>query len=222
MNTAMRIDPLINTPGIERATAYSSSKGRRVPSNLAIINRFLEGGFPQGSVVEWGQKTGQGARRILSTFVAHTTTHQSWCLWVSGHKGMSLYPPSLQAAGIDLDYLRICYSRQPFTDIHPVLLDGFFKFIIFDGVKISNEQFGQLHRLARQHQSVIITLQEHLISDRQNNVWARIRLNSWQESINDRYGLNVIRGLSPRHLTVTQEAIDQSGFINKDLNLNST
>ena len=57
-------------------------------------------------------------------------------------------------------------------------------------------------RTARENNQAILLLRDFFLGSRRGNVWAKLRINSWQNLEDGQFHLKVVRGLSPRELSV--------------------
>jgi hypothetical protein len=191
---------------ISRASQFQTHANKLLSSNIEELNLFLEGGLQAGCVSEWGMPYGQGGRSIASAFVAGATTQAApdWCLWISCKPNLMLYPPAWKACGVDLKFLRVAYSSHPIEDLRSVFLEKFFPLIVIDSPRgMDHDSMAFLARQARLHNQMIFILRDHFLSSKRGNVWAKYRFNCWQESPNARHCIQVIRGYSPRQISLT-------------------
>jgi hypothetical protein len=126
-------------------------------------------------------------------------------LWAYSRPQLDVYPPAWQARGVDLSRLRFACAASPVADLKPVLLSPFFRIVIFDAPqRFSAEDCAFIARTARANDQIVVVVRDAFLGPRQGNVWARLRLNSWYDAPSRQYRLSVVRGLSPRQLTLTE------------------
>lgn len=201
-----------NTPISQSNTNWHSSvvsacQLSRVDTPLCsthkILNSFFDGGLPLGSVCEWGSPWGSGGRELALTFLkSKLASDNYWSLWVQAQEGSQFYAPALQSRGVDLDYLRLAYTKTPIKDLKAVFTDSFFKFVILDSCVLSKDDCAFLKRQAKALNQTILLIRPYFLSERNGNVWAKIRLNCWQNMFDSKYYLKVVKGLSPRSLSI--------------------
>ena len=190
------------------APQLNTCNQRRLISGIADLDQILDGGLPYGSLIEWGLPYGQGGREILCRFLASATSNplSLWCLWIVAKQDLTLYPPAWAARGVQLDKLRITRSEKPLETLRPVFSSPVFNIIVIDSPsQLSNEDCAFLQRQARQKQQIIMILRNRSLAPQRGNVWAKLRINAWQERTQDRYCIQVIRGLSPRQISLKME-----------------
>jgi hypothetical protein len=64
-------------------------------------------------------------------------------------------------------------------------------------------------RRARVNGQVILLLRDFFLSPTRGNVWTKLRLNCWLDHSADQYQLQVIRGLSPRQLSLNADVLNE-------------
>lgn len=193
------------TLSIEPARALACpNTALRLASPLPLLNQCLAGGLPYGSLSEWGLPLGMRGREVILAFLATATSTPSsvWVLWAHARSSIQVYPPAWQARGVDLRKMRFVKSKRLMHDLKPLFMDPFFKVIILDAPgRLIDEDYGFLARQARRHKKIIMVLHDHFLSTRKGNVWAKLRVNAWQDFSSRKMCLRVMRGLSPRQLS---------------------
>jgi len=199
---------LRQTLNLRKTAAYSDSQANkeRLCSGVEELDLQLRGGLPYGSVTEWGCPLGKGGRRWVLKFLKNAQEQKSqWILWVSPKKevdpkkpflrnlhrsnlcsvttsNLSIFPPAWHAQGIDLKRIRFAHSNAVMRDFRSVWSDDFFKVIVLDRpVGLRKEDFAALHQSARRSNTLIIILRDHYLSNRYGNVWAKTRLQIYQD-----------------------------------------
>lgn len=211
----------LSSMGIQRA---SSQKEKNViSSGISALDDFLEGGLPVGCVSEWGMPLGRGGRDVLLNWLNfhHTNTGEGprgseapaktpWCLWVYSKAHLAVNPPAWSSRGVVLPRIRFSCSSRPLTDLKPVFLDSFFRLVILDSPSsFTEEDCAFMARRARINGQAILLLRDFFLSPKRGNVWAKMRLNCWHDHSSDAYHLKVIRGSSPREVTVPASLVQQ-------------
>jgi RecA/RadA recombinase len=197
----------------------SSTQVERLCSGVGELDQQLRGGLPYGGVVEWGCPLGKGGRKWVLRFLKNAQQQKKqWVLWVtpkedinpkkpslvSLHKSnlcsvstskLRVYPPAWQAQGIDLKRIRFAESNAAMRDFRPVWNDDFFQIIVLDRpVGLRKEDFAALHQSARRNKSIIFVLRDHYLSNRYGNVWAKTRLQVYEDGLAQTAKAHVLRG----------------------------
>ena len=202
---AKNTDRCLEKDGVFRASSFKSLSSR-LPSDHPSLDALLEGGLRFGELSEWGMPFGCGGRQVILAYLAQATQSAQWSLWVSGKDQVEVYPPAWSAQGVSLKWTRFAYSKNPVQDLRPLFLDPFFRVIVLDAPsKFSGEDCAFLAQQARKYGQAVILLRDYFLSEKYGNIWARLRLNCWQEVTEKRFHLQVVRGLSPRRLSFSME-----------------
>ncbi|NRA66240.1 MAG: hypothetical protein HRU19_17265 [Pseudobacteriovorax sp.] len=181
-----------------------SSQSQPLMSSHPRLNEFFEGGLPWGHVCEWGSPWGSGGRELALSFLSSIGQSQPyWSLWIQSHSDVAFYPPAWQARGVDLDHLRFAETQEPLKDVKSVFLEPFFKVIVLDSAKLSRDDCAFLKRQAHKHKQAIILIKPYFLSPKQGNIWAKTRLNCWQDHVHQQFHLQVVKGLSPRKIAIS-------------------
>jgi hypothetical protein len=107
--------------------------------------------------------------------------------------------------------VRFTYSDTPVRDLRPLFLDSFFRVIVLDVPRsVSMDDCAFLAQRARANKQAVIIVRDYFLSEKRGNVWAQLRLNCWQDEAGDRYHVRVIRGLSPRQLSLAADLLSHS------------
>lgn len=191
-------------------TASTNLKEVKLCSGIKHLDEFLHGGLPFSSLIEWGIPFGNGARRLMVSFLAKATTgrwvdeeseeQKLWCLWISARPQLHLYPPAWKAAGIDLRHFRYVHSAAPVRDLKSLFIDNFFRVVVIDNpTELSTGDCCFLAHQARKNHQLIVILRDHLLSPFvtrgvHSNVWTRLRLNTWRHPSSGAFELECIRG----------------------------
>jgi hypothetical protein len=174
-----------------------------VPFSEGRLQTFFEGGLREGQLSEWGLRPGSGGREVLVDLLAAATQTQKWSLWVRPKSGVAVYPPAWNARGVKLDRMRFAYTDQPIADLKPLFMDSFFKLIIIDEPKnLSDEECSFLARRAQEQKQIICIIRPYFLCQKRGNVWAKLRVNMWRTGIAEQLCLQVIKGLSPRQMSL--------------------
>ena len=194
---------------------------QKLASGLLDIDYFIDGGLAFNQLTEWGIPWGSGGRSLILFFLAEATKRGYYSLWVYDRKDLLVYPPSWQAIGVDLKYLRVAVTSQvektknAFTktkkrgiytkaieDLKPALMSPFFKVIIIDS-HIAPQDYAFLAQRARLQKQLIFVLRKHHLSSRMGNVWAKCRFNSFRDPLSGRCYLRALKGYSQRQMSYT-------------------
>jgi hypothetical protein len=201
--------------------ASGSAVNRRLGSGIGRLDDFLEGGLPLGSVSEWGAPLGHGGRDSLLAWLARATQGQAvelgngpaWVLWAHARRNLVVYPPAWMARGVRLERMRFACTPAPLADLRPVFLEPFFRLLILDAPRqFSEEDCAFVARQARAQGQTVVVVRDTLLGSHQGNVWARLRLNAWYDDETRQHRLQVVRGLSPRQLALTEDEIGVHRF----------
>jgi hypothetical protein len=180
-------------------------------SRVNALDQFLDGGLRCGELSEWGVPLGRGGRDVILRYLAQrrSNTPSFWSLWICGSTQVKIYPPAWLARGVDLGKIRFTYSSHPVRDLKPVFLDPFFRVIVIDSPRsLSLEDCAFLAQRARRHRQAILLLRDYFLSPKRGNVWAKLRINCWQDERDERIRLRVVRGLSPRELALDRGTLE--------------
>jgi hypothetical protein len=197
----------------------SSLQVERLYSGVGELDRQLQGGLPYGSIVEWGCPLGKGGRNWVLRFLKNAQIQNNqWVLWVSpkddanpkkpslrslhqsnlckaSTNNLSIYPPAWHAQGVDLKRIRFAKSNAVMRDFRPVWSDDFFQVIVLDRpIGLRKEDFAALHQSARRNKSLIFVLRDYYLSNRYGNVWAKTRLQIYQDHLRQTAKAHFIRG----------------------------
>lgn len=194
--------------------ASESCPQERLGSGHQALDDFFSGGLPWGAVTEWGVPLGRGGRRLVAAFVASATkvktaSEPSLVLWVYATKSaLSVYPPAFLASGIDLSWIRFVATAWPLRELKPVFLDPLFKVIVLDSPeRLTGDDLAFVAHQARANTQAVLVLRNYLLSPKSGNVWARVRLNAWQEAKRPgEFVVKAVRGLSSPELRFKYEA----------------
>lgn len=187
--------------GPARAQQGSRVK-ERLPCGIERLDEFFEGGLPLGAMTEWGAPFGRGGRELLLHWLAHATRSE-WVLWVHARAYLAVYPPAWLARGVPLERIRFAVTADPLEDLRPVFLEPFFRVVVLDAPPLfTKDDCAFVARRARAQGQAVIVVRDDFLDPRRGNVWARLRANCWYEPASRQYRLRVIRGLSPRQLSL--------------------
>lgn len=190
---------------ISAETMADGAEHLRLCSGIRLLDDFFAGGLPLGTMIEWGAPFGQGGREILVRYLA-SVSKEHWVLWVHARACLTVYPPAWMARGLALEKIRFAVTAQPLEDLRAVFLERFFRVIILDAPPIfSKDDCAFVARRARVQQQLVILVRDHLLNASRGNVWARLRVNCRYEPAPQQYRLRVLRGLSPRQLSLREE-----------------
>ena len=173
----------------------------RISSGIPQLDQALGGGFPLGSLCEWGMPPGKQARSLLVKLLAH---HKPMCLWVySDQEDCRIYPPAWVARGVDLGQTYFVKSDAPLQQLRPVFLEPLFSVIVIDSFCChSKDELAFLARQARALSAVIFLIRPYLLSHAKGNPFAKWRLNSWLNHHSNSFQIHLLRGHRPKSLSL--------------------
>lgn len=179
----------------------------RLTTGIKSLDALTGGGFPLGSLTEWGMPLGHGGLELLVRLVARYTQGENpqWGLVTQGAGGLLVMASAWKARGVNLNRLRLTVSDHPVRDLKPVLIQPFFKFIVLYSPKLSPEDCAFLARSARQHKRLIWVVRDHWLTPERGNVWARMRLNVGRTQDNE-LNVELVRGSAPRAAHIALDA----------------
>lgn len=188
---------------------------RRLVAGVAVLDQFLEGGLPFGSLSEFGMPLGKEGRLLLLKYLVTATRgidmNPLWTLWVSSFSEYQVFPPAWFAKGVDPNRIVFAESEAPVRDLKRAILNPFFKLIVFDSPRtFSKDDCHFLDQQARRNDRVAIVLRNYFLSNQRGNIWARLRLNCWKRHASNQFVIRVIRGLSRRELLLDEELLEWS------------
>lgn len=185
----------------------------RLTTGIESLDALTGGGFPLGSLTEWGMPLGHGGLELLVRLVARYTqgADPQWGLVSQGAGGLLVMASAWQARGVNLDRLRLTVSDHPVRDLKPILIQPFFKLIVlYSPPKLSAEDCAFLARSARTHKRLIWVVRDRWLTPERGNVWARLRLNVGRDSsgndTNHSIKAELVRGSAPRAAHITLDA----------------
>ena len=180
----------------------------KLSSGIKYLDSFLDGGLPLGAITEWGVPLGRGGRAVVMNFLSTLLSREldekpRWGLWAYSRPQLMVYPPAWAAHGIELSRVRFAFSENPITDLKPVFLDPWFRIIVLDAPRsLSIDDCAFLSRVARDNNQSIVILRDFFLGSRRGNVFAKLRVNCWQNHSTKKFHLKVVRGLSPRQIAL--------------------
>lgn len=220
---------LIQLSSIGVRPASLKQREIKLPCNINLLDTYFDGGLPMGGLVEWGAPLGRCGRDVALAWLAGAAqsggsrfrsgyTHTplstetgeapNWMLWVYGKPELTIYPPAWQARGVPLERMRFASSQKPLEDLRPVFLEPLFKIIVLDTPKsFTDDDCAFVARQARQNNQLVIVIRDFFLGVRSSNVWSKIRLNCWFDSVEQQYNLRVVRGLPPRHIVFSEQEL---------------
>jgi hypothetical protein len=182
--------------------ASAQEKRERLPSGVAALDHYLEGGIPSGSICEWGLPMGKSGREIILRWLIQLSQNGSMCLWVSSKEDLLIYPPAWSARGVLLKNIRFADTQWPVRQLKPAFMESVFKLIVLDSPgHFTEDDCAFVAHQARANGYTILVLRDWLLGQRKGNVWARLRLNCWREG--DHIRIETIKGLSARGCLLT-------------------
>lgn len=191
-----------NLPLLTGTEAAASRLGRSLSTGVRLLDQALShspeggrGGLPLGTLSEWGLPLGQLGREVIVSILSQATAAGFWCLWVSERTSLIPFPPAWKARGLNLERLCWVNSERPVAELRPLLLNPFFRVIVFDAPRhLTLGDAAFLASQTRRHNRVTLVLRDRLLRADAGTVWARLRLNIWQDDGSGLYVASVIRG----------------------------
>ncbi len=176
------------------------------------IDEFLEGGLPFNGVTEFGMPLGKEGRILLLKFLVNATqgilTKPIWTLWVSSHNDFTVFPPAWFAKGVSPSRIVFTQSEAPAQDLKRAIINPLFKLIVLDSPqRFSKDDCFFVNTQARFNQQLIILLRNFFLTNKQGNVWAKLRFNCWKQQGRGRFVLKTVRGLPRRQISVHEERL---------------
>lgn len=178
----------------------SAAPPRRLRSCIEEVDTFLDGGLPFNGVTEFGMPLGKEGRLLLLRFLVNATRGLDmdpiWTLWVSSHSDFRIFPPAWFARGVAPSRIVFTQSQSPAHDLKRAIINPFFKLIVLDSPRhFSRDDCFFINTQARHNQQLILLLRNFFLSNKQGNVWAKLRFNCWKQQNSGRFILRTIRGL---------------------------
>lgn len=189
----------------EAASAYASQ--RKLASGVPEIDAFLAGGLPVGKVTEFGMPLGREGRTVLLQFLIRATRGAGspplWCLWVSSHQNLEVYPPAWYARGVAPGRIVFADSQAPTKDLKRAIVSPFFGLIVLDAPKeFAKNDCLFVNVQARRNRQAILLVRDFFLSNSKGNVWSALRINCSKRHARNQFVLRAIRGLSDRELCI--------------------
>ncbi len=188
-NSTLVASPLEN---VMRGCQLSPGIVSTLASGVTSLDALLKGGLRYGEVTEWGIPWGRGGRALLVRFLAALPPDQ-WGLWVHSRPDVMVNPPAFAAYGVSLERVRFCQTSQPLTDLKAIFMQDFFRLIVLDlQTPLSSDECAFLSQRAKANRQIIILVRHFFLASERGNVWAKRRVNCWQD---EKSGLIVTRGI---------------------------
>jgi hypothetical protein len=135
-------------------------------------------------------------------------TKPIWTLWVSSHDDFTVFPPAWFAKGVSPSRIVFTHSEAPAQDLKRAIINPLFKLIVLDSPRrFSKDDCFFVNTQARFNQQVIVLLRNFFLSNKQGNVWAKLRLNCWKQQSSGRFILKTVRGLPQRQISINEESL---------------
>ncbi len=187
-------------------------QARKLISGVETVDDFLDGGIPFGSVAEFGMPLGREGRFLILKFLVNATrglrTDPLWTLWVSSHDEFSVFPPAWFAKGVSPSRVVFTHSKVPLRDLKRAIINPLFKLIVLDSPqKFSRDDCFFVNNQARSSSQLVLLLRNFFLSNKQGNVWAKLRINCWKRQSSGQFVMKVIRGLSYRQISISEELL---------------
>jgi len=208
----LRANLLTQFSGLNFQSGLVRSQPEKLASCVETIDAFLEGGIPFGSITEFGMPLGREGRALILKFLANATqgkqTKPLWTLWASSHEDFQVFPPAWFAKGVSASRIVFTHSQKPLRDLKRAIMHPLFKVIILDSPqKFTKDDCSFISRQARANRQLVVLLRNFFLSNRQGNIWAKLRINCWKRHNTREFVLKVIHGLSHRQLTIREEIL---------------
>lgn len=199
-------------PGSTVATRSLMMQSKKLGSGIREIDTFLDGGLPFNGITEFGMPLGKEGRLLLLKFLANATqgvsVESTWTLWASSHSDFTVFPPAWFARGVSPSRIVFTQSEAPAQDLKRAIINPFFKLIVLDSPqRFSKDDCFFINTQARQNQQLVILLRNFFLSNKQGNVWAKLRLNCWKQQTSGRFILRTVRGLPRKEVIIHEEQL---------------
>lgn len=183
--------------GTMKVQKASPASAERLHSGISEIDSFLQEGLLTESLTEFGMPMGKEGRLLLMPFLRKlTASPQGWVLWAASHEDYQVFPPAWYAFGISPERMVFTESSRPVRDLKQAFLQPFFQLIVLDSPqKLTRDDLVFIHQSAEKHHITIWLIRPFFLSNRQGNIWARLRINSYIDR-QQRLILKAVRGLS--------------------------
>jgi hypothetical protein len=187
------------------ATKLKSNQ-KKLPSTSKKLTASLDGGIPFGTLTEIGAPLGKEGRLLFLTFLSQASKEGMWMLWINGHDQLRIFPPAWFSRGITPENIVFANAQHPTQELQQALLSPLFKVIIIDAPShtLKKEECAYLCHCARNNKQAIIVLRDFFLTPRLGNTWATLRLNLSKNHFQNRYRIQVVRGL-PQHASWLEE-----------------
>lgn len=184
---------------------------RKLGSCIREVDDFLDGGLPFNGITEFGMPLGKEGRLLLLKFLVNATrgleVEPTWTLWVSSHDDFSVFPPAWFARGVSPSRIVFTQTEAPARDLKRAIINPFFKLVVLDSPqRFSKDDCFFINTQARLNQQLVILLRDFFLSNKQGNVWAKLRFNCWKQP-GGSFILRTVRGLPRRQVSIYEEQL---------------
>jgi hypothetical protein len=185
--------------------ALKASSPVVLKSSISELDTLLDGGIRPGCIVEWGLPPGSFGRRIPVLFLRGNIPP---AVWIYSFSDVAVYAPAWASRGVVLSRIFFIQSDQPFTQLRPIFLEDSFKIIIIDAPRrCSKGELAFAVAQARLNRQIIFLIRNRLLSVRQGNTFAQIRINCSQYK-NGFYRLDLIKGRRCGKICLSSTRVD--------------
>lgn len=82
-----------------------------------------------------------------------------------------------------MDRIFFAFSQEPFKQLKPAFMSSYFKIIILDFPhRLKEEEYAFLVKMAEKHRRFFFLLRPYFLSNKQGNIWSRVRIRKWSKS----------------------------------------
>jgi hypothetical protein len=155
---------------------------------------------------------GKGGREVILKWLIQLTNNDAMCLWVSSKEDLLVYPPAWSARGVMLKNVRFAHTPWPVRQLKPVFLESVFKLIVLDSPsRFTEDDCAFVAHQARANGYTLLLLRDWLLHPQKGNVWARLRLNCWQDG--ESFKIETIKGLSSKSCSLTNALLNSGDVL---------
>lgn len=198
------LDPVLDASShlnVMRGHKLSEVVAPTLASHVMPLDSLLRGGLRYGEVTEWGIPWGRGGRDAIVRFLA-AMPPDHWGLWVNTRPDTVVNAPAFAAKGVALDRMRFCQTMNPLSDLKPAFMQRCFNLIVLDlQISLKPDECAFLAQRAKANHQIIILIRNFFLSSDRGNVWAKRRLNCWQDSKSGHYSARGIKAVEPHVIT---------------------
>ncbi|MBF0280372.1 MAG: hypothetical protein HQM13_21430 [SAR324 cluster bacterium] len=174
-------------------------------SGIDDLDRFLNGGLPIGTLVEFGIPKEKPGRTVLLPYLARASK-QTTILWVNSLEKYRIYPPAFFSRGILPSGMVFSEAVKPLETLKHVFLSPLFKIIVLDSSRVSLEECLFLKQQAFIHNQSIVLIRPYCLSNLKGNIWSKLRCNILKTT-HGRYCLRLVKGQTSKNYYISEEEL---------------